>query len=82
MLLADIRRYLKQRDAVLLEDIAIHFDITADAAQFALEYWIKKGKVFQQGASCGSSCGECGAGDSYQWRDADSAMVLSFMPYK
>jgi predicted ArsR family transcriptional regulator len=82
MLLADIRSYLKERGAVLLEDVAIHFDITADAAQFALEYWIKKGKVYQQSASCGSSCGGCGAGDSYQWQDADSVMVLNFMPYQ
>ncbi len=81
MLLADIRHYLKERGAVLLDDVAIHFDITADAAQFALEYWVKKGKVYQQGVSCGSSCSGCGSGDSYQWRD-DATAVITFMPFK
>jgi len=39
-----------------------------EAAKLALEYWIKKGKIAAQGASCGSSYNGCGdANESYQW---------------
>ncbi len=71
MLLADIRQYLKERKTASLDEVAIHFDIAADAAKFALNYWVKKGKVNVRGAACGSSCGGCGsAGDHYQWKTA------------
>ena len=68
MKLGEIRNYIKQRDESSLADIAIHFDISKEAAKLALQYWISKGQVKTQGAACGSSCGSCGnADDSYQW---------------
>ena len=68
MKLGEIRDYIKQRGESSLSDVAIHFDISKEAAKFAIEYWIKKGKVNIQGAACGSSCGGCGSADeSYQW---------------
>jgi predicted ArsR family transcriptional regulator len=68
MKLGDIRNYIKRRGDSTLADVAIHFDISKEAAKFAIEYWIKKGKVQAQGAACGSSCGGCGsASETYQW---------------
>ncbi len=69
MILGDIRNYLKQRNTVSLQDIAIHFDLSEESAALAVEYWIKKGKVRAIAAACGASCGSsCGsAGDHYQW---------------
>lgn len=68
MKLGEIRNYIKHRGDSSLVDVAIHFDISKEAAKFAIEYWIKKGKVSIQGAACGSSCGGCGsASESYQW---------------
>lgn len=77
MLLADIRQYLKKRGTASLDEVAIHFYIATDAAKFALEYWVKKGKVTVMGASCGSSCGGCSSGgDSYQWRAITEAPII------
>ena len=68
MKLGEIRNYIKQRGDSSLDDVAIHFDISKEAAKLAVEYWIKKGKVQERGAVCGSSCGGCGsASESYQW---------------
>ena len=68
MKLGDIRDYIKRRGDSSLADIAIHFDISQEAAKLAIEYWIKKGKVSAQGAACGSRCSGCGsASENYQW---------------
>ena len=70
MKLREIRNYIKRRGDSSLADVATHFDISKEAAKFAIEYWIKKGKISVQGAACGSSCGGCGsASESYQWVD-------------
>lgn len=69
MLLNDIRHYLKKRGSASLDDVAIHFDMDSNAAAFALNYWIKKGKLNKLGGSCGSSCGSCGSGELYQWQE-------------
>ncbi len=77
MLLSDIRQYLKQRGTATLDEVAIHFDIATDAAKFALNYWIKKGKINKFGASCNSSCGGCGAGgETYQWNQGVEVVVF------
>jgi len=76
MLLADIRSYLKQRKTASLEEVAIHFDIASDSAQFALNYWIKRGKITNVSASCGSSCNGCGSGAShYQWQEVKAIPI-------
>ncbi len=68
MKLGEIRDYIKQRGDSTLSDVATHFDISPEAARFALDYWVKKGKVKAQAASCGSSCEGCGVSDeSYLW---------------
>lgn len=68
MKLGEIRNYIKRRGDSSLADVATHFDISNEAAKLAIEYWIKKGKVEERGAACGSSCGGCGStSESYQW---------------
>ena len=68
MKLGEIRNYIKHRGDSSLIDVAIHFDISKEAAKLAIEYWIKKGKVQALGAACGSTCGGCNSNnESYQW---------------
>ena len=68
MKLGQIRDYIKKRGESSLADVATHFDISKEAAKLALQFWVNKGKIKTQGATCGSSCGGCGsADDSYQW---------------
>lgn len=74
MLLKDIRGYLEQRGTASLHDVAVHFDIAPDTAQFALNYWQQKGKIREQNAHCGSgACGGCSQNDSalYTWVKRD-----------
>lgn len=82
MSLVAIREYLKQRGQVSVQEVAIHFDITPEAAQLGLEYWLKRGKARQVGG-CSSTCSGCNSGTSnstYAW--AEQAIPLRFMPYK
>ncbi|PWQ92100.1 FeoC-like transcriptional regulator [Leucothrix pacifica] len=75
MLLGEIRDYVKQRGSVSLNDIALHFDITPDSVQFAIQYWQRKGKIQQRNAAdtgCNSgSCGSCASNQTpavtYEW---------------
>ena len=68
MKLGEIRSYIKKRGESSLADVATHFDISKEAAKFALEYWINKGLVQTQMAVCGSSCSGCGSSaESYRW---------------
>lgn len=70
MILGDIREYLKQRDTASVSDVAAHFDVSQEAAELALNYWVKKGKVRAVSAACGSSCDGCGSSSGvYQWTD-------------
>ena len=61
MILSDIRSYLADKGEASLADVALHFDITPDAARGMLEVWMRKGKVSRRmiSASCGSSCSQC-----------------------
>jgi len=82
MLLADIRTYLKQRKIVSLEEVALHFDIAPDSANFALNYWVKHGKVNVLGASCGSACNGCGTeANRYQWQAVEVIPTFSLHPH-
>lgn len=78
MLLGEIRDYLQRYGIASLHDVAIHFDITPDAAQFALNYWQRKGKVREQTAACssgggcsGKNCGGSEAATVYEWVKRD-----------
>ncbi len=77
MMLGEIRDYLQQRGSASLTDVATHFDISPDTAQFALNYWQRKGKVREQAAACssggcgGKSCGGTRAATNYEWVKRD-----------
>ena len=76
MLLADIRSYLKKRKIISLEDVALHFDIAHYSANFALDYWVKRGKVSIIGTSCGASCKGCGTeAKRYQWQEINATPI-------
>ena len=77
MILSDIRAYLAARGEATLADVALHFDITPDAARGMLEVWIRKGKIGRRmiSASCGGSCSQCDAAatEIYVWGSAETA---------
>lgn len=77
MILSDIRSYLAEKGQVTLSDVALHFDITPDAARGMLEVWVRKGKVSRRSvsASCGSSCSQCApaATEVYVWGNASAS---------
>ena len=76
MLLADIRAYLKYRKIASLEEVALHFDISRDSADFALNYWVKRDKVNVMGASCNTSCNRCDTqATQYQWREGQELPI-------
>ncbi|OQX06689.1 MAG: hypothetical protein BWK73_30310 [Thiothrix lacustris] len=86
MMLGEIRDYLQQRGSASLTDVATHFDITVDTARFALNYWLRKGKVREQAASCGASgcggnsCGGTKTATHYAWVKRD--VPLHWFPLK
>lgn len=73
MILSELKSYLQQQKRVSLNDLAIHFDIDADALRGMLGKWIGKGKVRQLplNSSCGSSCCKCDPAltELYEWVD-------------
>jgi hypothetical protein len=76
MILADLKRYLSERPAASLADIAIHFDIQPDAARGMLELLIARGRVERMDASRCGGCTLCapGATELYRWRIAPSGL--------
>ena len=87
MMLGEIRDYLQQRGSASLNDVATHFDITQDTAQFALNYWQRKGKIRELAAgACGSggcggkSCSGTKAATNYEW--VKRAVPLQWFPLK
>ena len=71
MILAEVKRYLLQRQQATLADIALHCGAEPDAVRGMLEQWIRKGKVEKQMANsaCGSGCNQCdpAAVEIYTW---------------
>lgn len=87
MLLGEIRDYLRQRGSASLVEVATHFDIAADTARFALNYWQRKGKIREHATgNCGSgSCHANGCGGTqtatiYEWVKRE--MPLRWFPRK
>ncbi len=74
MILSQVRDYLKQRGQCTLSDIALHFDMDADAVRGMLDIWRRKGKVEKHSAteSCGISCQSCDPATTevYSWCDS------------
>ena len=69
---SEVKRYLSERKLAPLNDIALHFDLEADAVRGLLSHWIRKGRVRRhQDNSCksGGSCGGCGEHhkEIYEW---------------
>ncbi len=73
MILSELKNYLRHRKRVSLNDLAVHFDIDADALRGMLGKWISKGKVkrLPVDSSCGSSCCKCDPAmiELYEWVD-------------
>ncbi len=71
MILSELKNYLRHRKRVSLNDLAVHFDIDADALRGMLGKWISKGKVkrLPVDSSCGSSCCKCDPAmiELYEW---------------
>jgi hypothetical protein len=84
MMLGEIRSYLQQRGTATLNEVAVHFDIAADTARFALNYWQKKGKVRERAAGCaagGCAGGGCGGQSAAVYAWVKREIPLRWMPY-
>lgn len=69
-MLADLKRYLRERPLASLADIAVHLDVPPEVARALLERWISKGAVQRIGSE--GACGGCdlcqpGARELYRW---------------
>ena len=74
MILSDLRGYLQQQRRATLSDLALHFDVDANALRGMLGKWISKGKVRLSntgGSACGTSCCKCDPllTEIYEWVD-------------
>ncbi|MFA6053573.1 MAG: FeoC-like transcriptional regulator [Methylobacter sp.] len=73
MILSDLRDYLIQQRRVTLSDLAVHFNMDADALRGMLGKWISKGKVrkLSVDSSCGTRCCKCDPAltELYEWID-------------
>ncbi|QKI88495.1 FeoC-like transcriptional regulator [Thiomicrorhabdus xiamenensis] len=72
MILLDIKRYIRQRERVSLDDIINRFDLSRDAAEGLLQPLISQGHIQSLSASC--STGRCSSACQsnqtyYQWLD-------------
>ncbi|MBC8212602.1 MAG: FeoC-like transcriptional regulator [Gammaproteobacteria bacterium] len=58
MILKEVKTYLQTQRQASLSEMAIHFDIDADALKGMLEFWVKKGIIRHTPASavCSSGC--------------------------
>ena len=69
-MLADLKRYLRERPMASLADIALYLDVEPDLAGAMLERWISKGSVKRivSPRTCGG-CDLCqpGTQELYQW---------------
>ncbi|MCK5902030.1 MAG: hypothetical protein KAG28_02685 [Cocleimonas sp.] len=81
MVLGEVRHYLKKRRTVSLIDITHRFDISDEAAQFAMDYWIRKGSVNKVSSVCGSSCNRCQqSNENYHWIESGQVIQFSAVP--
>ena len=71
MILQEVKQYVKKREQVSLQDIAIHFDKEPETVRGILDFWVRKGriKLKSQAPSCSGNC-RCNANqpqEVYQW---------------
>ncbi|MDH5484256.1 MAG: FeoC-like transcriptional regulator [Gammaproteobacteria bacterium] len=71
MILTQLRDYLKTKGQAPLRDMALHFNMQADALRPMIEHWIEKGKVekLPAGTQCGGGCSSCAPQtiEIYRW---------------
>lgn len=72
MILSELRDYIRQQQRVSLKDLALHFQVDADALRGMLNKWVSKGKVRRHragGEACGTSCCQCDPllTEIYEW---------------
>lgn len=58
MILRELDDYLQRHRRATLGDIALHFDLPAEAVRGMLDLWIRKGRIRQldAAATCNTSC--------------------------
>lgn len=58
MILRELDDYLQLHRRATLGDIALHFDVPAEAARGMLDLWIRKGRIrrLDAAATCNTSC--------------------------
>ncbi len=71
MILQEVKQYVKSREQVSLQDIALHFDKEPETVRGILDFWVRKGriKLKSQPPSCSGNC-HCSANQAqevYQW---------------
>jgi len=68
-----IKKYLRQRKIVPIQDLALHFRVDVDTVRPLLAVWISKGKVRKQvgDVSACKGCCQCDPDtiETYQWME-------------
>ena len=61
MILLEVKEYIKARQWVNLQDIALHFQRDPDTMREMLKHWLRKGVIRQmpKPLGCGVKCGAC-----------------------
>ena len=57
--LIQLKKYLRQRKIVPLQDVAHHFQVEIDTVRPLLEVWISKGKVQRRAPETVGTCKGC-----------------------
>lgn len=80
MILKDVKDYVKSRQQVSLEDVALHFEAQPEAVQGMLDFWVSKGRLIRQTNTrcCSGSC--CSVGKDgqliYRWNSRSADIPL------
>ena len=71
MILTELRDYLRLHGRVAVYDMALHFDMDADAIRGMLGEWERRGNMrrLPSGAVCGGGCRKCDPAtvELYEW---------------
>lgn len=84
-ILRRLKHYLQVHRQATLGDLAIHFDVPADAMRGMLDTWLRKGRVRELDAratcntSCATACDDT-AMTIYEWVERSSDSAASFTP--
>lgn len=84
-ILRRLKRYLQLHRQATLGDLALHFDVPADAMRGMLETWLRKGRVreLDTQATCNTSCATAcddTAMTIYEWVDRAAPSPAGFTP--